>query len=51
MWPNLFWIAVVIGIWWLFTRAVIKADEKDQKVHDDWYNHPDRIWNQWKNEQ
>lgn len=49
-WMNVFWCLVVVGLIYAAWRGIIKADEHDQKIHDAWYESPDRVWNYWKKE-
>lgn len=44
------WFALlfVVGFTAVVPGIAIWADSRDRRAHDAWYEHPDRIWNQWR---
>lgn len=50
MLEPLLWIIGFLSLWGLFCWVIIRADTKAEEAYKRWYDHPDQIWNRWKNE-
>lgn len=39
-------VVIWFAAWALVVWAIIRADERAEREYQDWYEHPDRVWNQ-----